>query len=145
MEKKKIVVACGGTGGHAFPGLAVARELLARGHDVAVWDSGRLVESDVMRGWQGGTFSTGARQLTLGSVLPNLFALLRCRRELKKFRPNAMLAMGSYSSLPPVLAAKMSGVPVVLHVRSRRCRGSLRRSRFRLPSRRSICRGARPS
>jgi len=115
MEKKKIVVACGGTGGHAFPGLAVARELLARGHDVAVWDSGRLVESDVMRGWHGGTFSTGARQLTLGSLLPNLFALLRCRRELKKFRPNAMLAMGSYSSLPPVLAAKMSGVPIVLH------------------------------
>ena len=115
MEKKKIVVACGGTGGHAFPGLAVAKELLARGHDVAVWDSGRMVESDVMRGWKGGTFSTGARQLALANSFANLFAFLRCRRELKRFRPDVLLAMGSYSSLPPVLAARLSGVPIVLH------------------------------
>lgn len=115
MEKKKIVVACGGTGGHAFPGLAVARELLARGHEVAVWDSGRMVESDVMRDWQGGTFSTGARQLSIKTILPNLFALQRCRREIKRFAPDVLLAMGSYSSLPPVVAAKLHSVPIVLH------------------------------
>ena len=115
MEKKKIVVACGGTGGHAFPGLAVARELLARGHEVAVWDSGRMVESDVMRDWQGGTFSTGAKQLSLKHIPANLFSILRCWREMKKFAPDVVLAMGSYSSLPPVLAARMRGVPIVLH------------------------------
>ena len=96
MEKKKIVVACGGTGGHAFPGLAVARELLARGHEVAVWDSGRMVESDVMRDWQGGAFSTGAKQLALKNIPANLFSILRCWREMKKFAPDVLLAMGSY-------------------------------------------------
>ncbi len=115
MEKKKIVVACGGTGGHAFPGLAVARELLARGHEVAVWDSGRMVESDVMRDWQGGAFSTGAKQLALKNIPANLFSILRCWREMKKFAPDVLLAMGSYSSLPPVLAARMRRVPIVLH------------------------------
>ena len=115
MEKKKIVVACGGTGGHAFPGLAVAKELLARGHEVAVWDSGRMVESDVMRDWMGGTFSTGAKQLSLKNMFSNLFAIFRCRREIKRFAPDVMLAMGSYSSLPPVLAARMAHVPIVLH------------------------------
>lgn len=111
----KIVVACGGTGGHAFPGLAVAEELLVRGHEVTIWDSGREVESSVMRNWKGQIFSTGARQLTLGNVFANLRAIFRCRREIRRCKPDVLLAMGSYSSLAPVLAAKAFKVPVVLH------------------------------
>ena len=115
MEKKKIVVACGGTGGHAFPGLAVAKELLDRGHDVVVWDSGRMVESDVMRAWSNKTFSTGAKQLSARNAFANVLSFLRCWREIRRFQPDVLLAMGSYSSLPPVLAAKTAGVPIVLH------------------------------
>ena len=111
----KIVVACGGTGGHAFPGLAVAEELLKRGHEVTIWDSGRDVESSVMRNWKGQLFSTGARQMSLGNAFANLRAIFRCRREMRRVKPDVLLAMGSYSSLAPVLAAKSSGVPVVLH------------------------------
>lgn len=111
----KIVVACGGTGGHAFPGLAVAEELLKRGHEVTIWDSGRDVESSVMRNWKGQIFSTGARQMSLGNAFANLRAIFRCLREMRRAKPDALLAMGSYSSLAPVLAAKSAGVPVVLH------------------------------
>lgn len=111
----KIVVACGGTGGHAFPGLAVAQELLARGHDVVVWDSGRDVESNVMRSWKGPVFSTGARQLSLKNVFANICSVVRCRRRMGSMKPDVLLAMGSYSSLPPVLSAKANSVPVVLH------------------------------
>ena len=111
----KLIVACGGTGGHSFPGLAVASELASRGHDVTVWMSGRDVESRVLKGWEGPVFATGARQLSARNVLPNLAALWRCRREIKRAKPDALLAMGSYSSLPPVIAASRSKVPVVLH------------------------------
>lgn len=111
----KIVVACGGTGGHAFPGLAVAEELRRRGHEVSVWDSGRDIESSVMKSWNGPLFSTGAKTLKPAHALANLNAVLRCRRELKRTRPDALLAMGSYSSLPPVLSAKLCGVKVFLH------------------------------
>ena len=111
----KIVVACGGTGGHAFPGLAVAKELQRRGHEVTVWDSGRAVESSVMRSWEGPLFSTRARQLAAQNALPILCSILRCRREMRRVRPDALLAMGSYSSLPPVLAARSCGVPVYMH------------------------------
>ena len=111
----KIVVACGGTGGHAFPGLAVASELKGRGHEVVVWDSGRDIESSVMRSWDGLVFSTGARPLSPKNIFHNLAAILRCRREMKRTRPDALIAMGSYSSLPPVLAARMCGVKVYLH------------------------------
>ena len=111
----KIVVACGGTGGHAFPGLAVAAELKRRGHEVVVWDSGRDIESSVMKSWDGPVFSTGARQLSPKSVFSIFASILRCRKEMKRAKPDALLAMGSYSSLPPVLAARMCKVRVFLH------------------------------
>jgi UDP-N-acetylglucosamine--N-acetylmuramyl-(pentapeptide) pyrophosphoryl-undecaprenol N-acetylglucosamine transferase len=111
----KIVVACGGTGGHAFPGLAVAQVLKGRGHEVVIWASGRDVESGVLRSWDGAVFSTGARQFSLRNVFSILRSIVRCRREMKRFAPDALLAMGSYSSLPPVMAARSSGVPVYLH------------------------------
>ena len=111
----KIVVACGGTGGHAFPGLAAAEELRSRGHEVVVWDSGRDIESHVMRSWNGPIFSTGARPLALRNALAVWRSIRRCRKEMKKANPDVLLAMGSYSSLPPVLAAKSRGVRVLLH------------------------------
>lgn len=111
----KIVVACGGTGGHAFPGLAVAAELKRRGHEVVVWDSGRDIESSVMKSWDGPVFSTGARQLSPKNAFSILASILRCRKEMKRAKPDALLAMGSYSSLPPVLAARMCKVKVFLH------------------------------
>ena len=111
----KFAVACGGTGGHSFPGLAVAEELRRRGHEVTVWSSGRDIESSVMKGWTGPVFPTGARQIAAKNAFAILKSVFACRKELRRDRPDAMLAMGSYSSLPPVLAAWTRGIPVVLH------------------------------
>ncbi len=111
----KIVVACGGTGGHAFPGLAVAEELVHRGHEVEVWSSGRDIEDSVMKSWHGPVFSTGARQLSFKNAFSLWRSISRCRKEMKRFKPDALLAMGSYSSLPPVLAARSCGVEVFMH------------------------------
>lgn len=113
--KKSIIVACGGTGGHVFPGLAVAHELKSRGHSVEVWFSGRTIEAEAQDGWDGPTFSTGARQLSFRNMPSMLSSFFKCFRTMRKKRPDALLAMGSYSSLPPVVAARLCGVPIVLH------------------------------
>lgn len=68
-----------------------------------------------MKSWDGPTFSTKARQLKLSNVFSILRSIIRCRREIAKAKPDALLAMGSYSSLPPVLAAKSRGVKIFLH------------------------------
>ncbi|HRR34472.1 MAG TPA: UDP-N-acetylglucosamine--N-acetylmuramyl-(pentapeptide) pyrophosphoryl-undecaprenol N-acetylglucosamine transferase [Kiritimatiellia bacterium] len=115
MEPKRLIVACGGTGGHVFPGLAVAQELKRRGHVVEVWLSGRDIEKATLHGWDGAVFATGARQLSLRASPSVVRAFWNCRDGIKRFRPDAMLAMGSYSSLTPVLAARLYRVPVVLH------------------------------
>ena len=93
----------------------VAAELKRRGHEVVVWDSGRDIESSVMRSWDGPVFSTGARQLSPKNAFSILASILRCRKEMKRAKPDVLIAMGSYSSLPPVLAARMCKVKVLLH------------------------------
>jgi UDP-N-acetylglucosamine--N-acetylmuramyl-(pentapeptide) pyrophosphoryl-undecaprenol N-acetylglucosamine transferase len=113
--KKSIIVACGGTGGHVFPGLAVANELKSREHAVEVWFSGRKIEASTHSGWDGSTFSTGARQLSLRNIPGMVISFFKCLRAMKRKKPDVLLAMGSYSSLPPVLAARLCGVPIVLH------------------------------
>lgn len=115
MEQKTVVVACGGTGGHVFPGLAAANELKRRGHAVEVWFSGREIEKSALSSWDGPVFSTGAKQLSLKTVFELIRALCRCLGRLRQLKPDVLLAMGSYSSLPPVLAARFQKVPIVLH------------------------------
>ncbi len=68
-----------------------------------------------MKRWQGPVCSTHARQLSPRYALSLVRSILRCRKEMKRQRPAAVLAMGSYASLPPVLAARTCGIPVYLH------------------------------
>jgi UDP-N-acetylglucosamine--N-acetylmuramyl-(pentapeptide) pyrophosphoryl-undecaprenol N-acetylglucosamine transferase len=112
-----IAVACGGTGGHTFPGLATARVLRARGHAVTLWIAGRDIEDQTVKGWDGPVFKTGARPLRrTPSALPTLIrSLTRSCRGLARQQTDVLLAMGSYASLSPVLAARLRRTPVVLH------------------------------
>ena len=111
VEGIRVAIACGGTGGHTYPGLATARVLRERGCDVVVLQAGRAVEEQTLKGWDGEVFKTGARQSKLS--IPG--SLLRTWREFGKRRPSVVVAMGSYTSLPAVAAAWLRGIPVVLH------------------------------
>ncbi len=114
-RRLSAAIACGGTGGHIFPGLATAGVLRARGHEVTLWLAGRDIEQRTLAGWEGRVVRTGARPLR-PATLPALGrSLWRSWRELGERRPDVLLAMGSYASLPPVLAARARSVPVVLH------------------------------
>lgn len=117
-----IAIACGGTGGHVFPGLATAETLKRRGHDVVLWLAGRNVENISIEGWQGRVVRAHARGFQTTGVAGNIAALFglvgsifRCRRLMRENRPDVLLAMGSYASFGPVIAAAGMGIPVVLH------------------------------
>jgi len=114
-------VSCGGTGGHVFPGVATAMELRRRGHDVTLWLSGKAIETATRQAWTGPVVNVGSEALSLHPLrFPHTaFMLVRTTlaslRVLRKQKPAALLAMGSYSSVGPVLAARHLGIPVILH------------------------------
>ena len=118
----RVAIACGGTGGHIYPGLATGRELVARGHEVTLWLAGKPVESDVAAQWEGSVVQIQASGFSprpswgwLSAFLKQLNALRDSRRKLKEGHPDVLLAMGSYASVAPVVMARMKGIPVVLH------------------------------
>lgn len=110
-RRLRVALACGGTGGHTFPGIATARILAARGCDVALLQAGRAVESRTFEGWEGEVFNTGARRSPVS--IPG--CVMRVWREFGRACPNVLVAMGSYTSVPPAIAAWLRGIPVVIH------------------------------
>lgn len=118
----RFVVTCGGTGGHVFPGVSTANELVRQGHEVALMLSGRAVETPTANGWSGTVLAVSCPQprwrtpwSAVQSVAGLLGAVRKARRHLRAFRPDALLAMGSYTSFGPVIAARGLRVPILLH------------------------------
>ncbi len=120
-RRLRVAVACGGTGGHIFPGLATAQALEHRGHEVVLWLAGREGESDSVGGWDADVvrlrsagFSGGGLRRA-ASVLGWLRAVLAAVGQMRRERPDVVLAMGSYASVGPGLAAWCLRIPLVLH------------------------------
>lgn len=120
----RAVIACGGTGGHLFPGLAVAEALHARGHEVVLFVSEKEIDATALRA------RPEFRSEKLPSVgLPSLVispaavrfirrfweSFSQCRRFYRKFRPSVVLGMGGFTSTAPVLAARLQGLPALIH------------------------------
>lgn len=117
-----VALACGGTGGHIFPGLATASVLQDRGHSVVLWLAGKDVEQTAVEGWPGEVITVPADGYPPSfsfrgvSVTWSLCkAAVGCTKRMRQAPPDVLLAMGSYASVGPVCAAFRLHVPVVLH------------------------------
>lgn len=117
-----VAVACGGTGGHLYPGMATAEALRARGHRVTLWLTGRSTERAAHEAWGGAIVEIAAQGFPEGDRmgwLPRAGRMAktawRCRAAMRADRPDVLLAMGSYASAGPCFAAWSLRVPFVLH------------------------------
>jgi len=115
-----IAIACGGTGGHLFPGIAVAEQLTKRGARVVLLVSPKDVDQQAVRSAVGVEVVTlPAVALQSGSRLAFLRGFWKswwaARKIFKARRPAAVLAMGGFTSAPPVLAARSLGAKTFLH------------------------------
>ena len=119
----RLLIAGGGTGGHLFPGVAIAEELRAREPDAAIKFVGtrRGIEARVLPdlGWELEFIEvSGLKTVGTAGAIKGLFrlprALWQARRIVKAFKPDAVVGVGGYASGPVVLAAKLRGIPTAI-------------------------------
>lgn len=120
---KRLVVACGGTGGHLFPGIAVAEEWRQRGGEVMLIISEKQIDTLATEGYDHLRFerqqSIAMPKLCspkmLGFGVGFLKALAHSRRLLKSFRADAVLGMGGFTSTAPLVAGRSRRLPTFIH------------------------------
>jgi len=120
----RLIIAGGGTGGHLFPGIAVAEEFLSRDPQNSVLFVGteRGIEARAVpaAGYRvelisaAGIRGKGSFSQLKGSMMM-LFGYAQSRKILKTFQPDLVLGVGGYASLPMVLAAQGMQVPRFIH------------------------------
>jgi UDP-N-acetylglucosamine--N-acetylmuramyl-(pentapeptide) pyrophosphoryl-undecaprenol N-acetylglucosamine transferase len=115
-----VAIACGGTGGHLFPGLAVAEQLRKRGSTITLLISPKEVDQEAVKSASGMDVSTlpavGLQNRNYLSFARSFWQSWRAARKLFRSRPpQAVLAMGGFTSAPPVLAARKFGARTFLH------------------------------
>ncbi len=118
-DKPLVAIACGGTGGHLFPGLAVAEELQRRDCDVLLLVSPKEVDQQAVRAVRDLQVATLPAVALQGNPLAFARASLASYHAAKTTfaprPPRAVLAMGGFTSAPPVLAGKNLGAKTFLH------------------------------
>ena len=123
MRPIRVVIAGGGTGGHLYPGIAVARELLRRRPEAVVTFAGTAkgVEARVLprEGFQLDLLrSTGLKGMSATAFARGIAVLplsgLDAWQIISRRRPDVVIGVGGYSSGPVVLAAATRRIPTVL-------------------------------
>lgn len=121
MSPKKIIITGGGTGGHVFPALAIAEDLRSRGWNVHYVGTSHGMESKLVpeANFPFFTVKTGAvKNQSLLKVVSTLWQLflgfLWSLRYLTHEKPNAVLGVGGYVSVPVCLAAFILRIPLFL-------------------------------
>jgi UDP-N-acetylglucosamine--N-acetylmuramyl-(pentapeptide) pyrophosphoryl-undecaprenol N-acetylglucosamine transferase len=122
----KVVLAGGGTGGHVFPALALARELRARAVEALMVGTARGLEAAAfpaegfsletirVEGLQGLRVGAQARSLV---ILPQ--ALIHALRLLGRHQPRAVVGVGGYAAGPVGMAAVLRRIPLLIHEQNR--------------------------
>lgn len=119
---KRCLIMAGGTGGHVFPGLAVAHSLQKEGWDIHWLGTAERMEADVVpkhniplhfipvKGLRGKGFAA-----RLSGALALVKSLFSARRIIGRINPDIVIGFGGYASGPGGVAAKSLGIPVIIH------------------------------
>lgn len=117
------IIACGGTGGHLFPGIAVAEVLRQRGHEVLLFVSEKEIDSLALSTRSQFQFEKLPVVGFPSVYSPRIFGFIKrfteslslCRSIYGRFKPEIVLGMGGFTSTAPILAGRMRGISTLVH------------------------------
>ncbi|WP_348666532.1 undecaprenyldiphospho-muramoylpentapeptide beta-N-acetylglucosaminyltransferase [Arsenophonus symbiont of Ornithomya chloropus] len=121
-KSKRLMIMAGGTGGHIFPGLTVAKYLKIYGWDVCWLGTANRMEADLVP-----KHGINIKFIKISSLRGKGFfafflaffeiiqAIKKAKFIIKNYQPDIVLGMGGYISFPGVVAAWLSNIPIVLH------------------------------
>lgn len=118
-----VLIACGGTGGHLFPGIAVGEVLSARGHDVTLLISEKKIDSLAASGHKNLRFEKMPFLAMPKPWSPKMAGFLMglwkgrsaCRKIIRDHEVKVVLGMGGFTSFAPLVAGKKEGCRTLIH------------------------------
>ncbi len=119
----RLVIACGGTGGHLFPGIAIAEDWQSRGGTALLIISEKQIDALASEGYDHLRFERQPSMAMpsllswkiLGFGLTFLKGIFQNLRLLREFRADAVLGMGGFTSTAPLVAGRWLGLPTYIH------------------------------
>lgn len=118
----RLLLACGGSGGHISPAIAVADKCSEEGGEVLFLGSRKELENEFLQNQNYKFKALSSAPLPrkfstdlFKSIYNNFRAIFQARSVLKEFKPDVVLGTGSYASGAPVIAAFWLGIPVAIH------------------------------
>jgi UDP-N-acetylglucosamine--N-acetylmuramyl-(pentapeptide) pyrophosphoryl-undecaprenol N-acetylglucosamine transferase len=121
IKSKRLMIMAAGTGGHIFPGLAIAKTMQERGWEVTWLGTQHGMEGEIVRANNividslnfSGMRGKGLWHSITGAV-KLVFSFVRCFQILGQRKPDVVLGMGGYVTVPGGVMAKLCGIPLVL-------------------------------
>ena len=119
----RILIGCGGTGGHIYPAIAIADAIKATHATVAFLFVGKKggMEMEILPNTGYPIIGIDIKGLQRKKIIPNLslpFLLLKslyqARKIIRNFKPNVVIGTGGYACLPTLLAAYTQGIPTLI-------------------------------
>ena len=122
IDKFKIMVVAAGTGGHIYPGLAIAEYFIAKAHPVSWVGTPKGMENSLVDKYKIPFFSISISGIRGKGVLPWLglpfILLVSIAQSIKALRinkPNFVIIMGGYVGIPMAIASKLFGIHLIIH------------------------------
>ncbi|HKQ37067.1 MAG TPA: undecaprenyldiphospho-muramoylpentapeptide beta-N-acetylglucosaminyltransferase [Verrucomicrobiae bacterium] len=120
MPKPLVAVACGGTGGHLFPGIAVGEELMRRGCEILLLVSEKEIDEQAVKSAYGMRVvalpAVGLQRGQFGRFVRGFSkSFMAVRQVFAERPPRAVVGMGGFACAPPILAGKLFGAATFLH------------------------------